>query len=420
MNNIIIDKNITSELIDDIDENINKLNLNNKVDIIDNLNLNIIDDLDKTPIYADSTNLFNDDIIIISNYTGNFNSYEKIPVDLKQSLWKNRENLYCNNCGKNGHTIKRCYEPIITYGIICLNINLNNNQIYSQNLSNKKIFDFFINKYKFPQNSQQLKNICINKYILKNISCNNRKDLDLFEDIIINNIEYLLVKRKQTYNYIYLIKGLYKIDLENIINSINLLTQYEYNKFITNDFDILWKDILGDNCFESNLLYDYLKAKEKYIFFKKYIFQQIQHKINIIYNDQEWEFPKGKKNNNESNIKCIKREFYEETGIDESKYEILDRLVPLIENIKGSNGINYKHIYYIALLKSNTQIETIKLNFNINHNFKIGDIGLYSINKISNKLRDYNTERKEIINNLKLFFIYNTRYFEKFYHDINY
>ena len=30
---------------------------------------------------------------------------------------------YCSNCGKNGHIIKKCDEPITSYGLICFNIN---------------------------------------------------------------------------------------------------------------------------------------------------------------------------------------------------------------------------------------------------------------------------------------------------------
>ena len=29
----------------------------------------------------------------------------------------------CLNCGKNGHIFKFCSEPIISYGLVCFNIN---------------------------------------------------------------------------------------------------------------------------------------------------------------------------------------------------------------------------------------------------------------------------------------------------------
>ena len=406
------DQAYESELINNIQEELNN-KLNDELnDDHPNQDQTPDEDLDREHkiIYKDD-NDSDQDIVVISNY--NVKSYfkEKTIIDKKQS-WKKKDNLYCNNCGKFGHTYKRCYEPITSYGIICMNLNN-----YNLSGQNKNMYDFFVTKYKFPENSQLLKNICVNKYIQKNISCNNRKDLDLYESKVTKNIEYLLVRRKQTYNYIHLIRGIYELDIENIIKSINLLTIVEYNKLISNTFDSLWEDIWGSNAFRPEFICDYLKAKDQFAFLKEFILPQIQHRIKIIYTVPEWGFPKGKRNNLESNIECAKREFEEETGLNESNYEVLDRLYPLVENIKGSNGINYKHVYYIALFKNTLKTPTLKLGNNYNQNFEIGDIGLYNMDQTSNILRDYNTERKEIINTLKLFFTYNTRYFERFYHE---
>ena len=32
--------------------------------------------------------------------------------------------LYCINCGKNGHFTKKCLCPIISIGIVCIKINI--------------------------------------------------------------------------------------------------------------------------------------------------------------------------------------------------------------------------------------------------------------------------------------------------------
>ena len=346
------------------------------------------------------------DIIVIPNYIIKNDDIHIAQTDIKKQLWKKKENIYCNNCGKHGHIYKKCYEPILSYGIICLNLN------------NNDIDEFCISKYKFPNNIQQLKNICILKYIQKNISCNNKKDLDIYEDKISNNIQALMVRRKQTYNYIYLIRGLYNIELESIIKSINLLTKTEYENILTKEFDELWKEIFNNKTTEYN------RAKEHFNLLRTYIIPQIKHRINIIYDYPEWGFPKGKRNNNESNIECAKREFEEETGLNESNYTLLDRLFPLIEMVKGSDGVNYKHVYYIGLLNNNFDKSTLKLptinpNSDIDFNYEIGDIQLYSIEKSLTIIRDYNIERLELLNNLKLFLMYNIRYLEKFYHEKN-
>ena len=321
-------------------------------------------------------------------------------IEFRRYSWLNKNNMYCNNCGKYGHGNNKCYKPITSYGIICINLN------------NKKLHDFFISKYTFPETAQQLKNICINKYIQKNISCNNKKDLDIYELKVLNLTNSLIVRRKYTYNFIHLIRGLYELEIETIIKSINLLTHIEYNYLINKTFDELWTEINGNMN-----IYD--KAKEKFNILINYIIPQINNRINIVYNNPEWGFPKGKRNNNETNIECAKREFYEETGIRENNYIILDRLYPLIENMKGSNDLYYKHVYYIALFDLNFDMSSIKLDSNYNQTIEIGGIGIFSLNETLKILREYNYERKNIINNLKLFLTYNTRYFEKFFHEKN-
>ena len=69
----------------------------------------------------------------------------------------------------------------------------------------------------------------------------------------------------------------------------------------------------------------YQKAEEQFNFFKTYILPQISHKINISYNYPEWGFPKGRKNENETNLDCAKREFIEETGLSNDDF-IFSRL----------------------------------------------------------------------------------------------
>lgn len=363
------------------------------------------DNYDNHDSDQETNDILYDDKLIEYPYEpkNDYKKYEYIN-QFKKNVWKKKDSIYCNNCGKYGHIYKKCFDPITSFGIICINLN------------NPKIYDFFMAKYKFPNESQILKNICITKYIQKNISCNNRKDLDIFEQKIDKNTKYLMVRRKHTYNFIHIIRGLYDLEIESIIKSINLLTAKEFNDLITLDFDTLWNNLWEENNVKKKINNDYKKAKEQFELLKTFIIPQILHKIKIIYEVPEWGFPKGKRNNNETNLECAKREFEEETGILPNQYEILDRLYPLNENIKGSNGINYRHIYYIAVLKP--QFNELKLSINNEiQEMEIGDIGYFNAENIKEMLRPYNTEKIDIISNIKLFLTYNTRYFEKFYHE---
>ena len=66
------------------------------------------------------------------------------------------------------------------------------------------------------------------------------------------------------------------------------------------------------------------------------------------YEDSEWEFPKGKKNKNEKNYECAKRELCEETNIEYEDYDIIQNISPINETFRGENNVNYRNI--ISLL----------------------------------------------------------------------
>ena len=314
-------------------------------------------------------------------------------MDNKKQLWIKKDTLYCNNCGRYGHIYKKCFEPLLSYGLICIDT------------KDEKINDFFISKYKFPIDIQTLKNICILKYIQKNINCNNKKDLEIYEEKVNTHINIIMMKQKFTPNFINLIKGQYNIELEYIIKLFNTITQNEYNNILTKEFDELWENI--GNTIDG---FEYNKSKEHYKLLSNYILPQIKHKINIINDNVEWEFPKGKRLNNETNLECSQREFEKNIKLLEHEYIILDRIYPIIETVKGIDGIEYKYIYYIALLNKNITIQ---------NNNELGEINSKSLNSVITLFKNYTTEKNEILNNLLLFFMYNIRYLEKFYHEKN-
>jgi hypothetical protein len=113
------------------------------------------------------------------------------------------------------------------------------------------------------------------------------------------------------------------------------------------------------------------------------------------YEDSEWEFPKGKKNANEKNYECAKRELCEETNIQYNDYSIIKNISPIIEDFRGENNINYRNIYYLGICKN-----TNNLRINKNNRYQICEIKNVSIctkEDAKNKIRDYNTTKIELI-----------------------
>lgn len=302
----------------------------------------------------------------------------------------NESNIYCLNCGKKGHIIKKCLQPIISLGIICirLKIPLNMNDIinYSKKIQHNYLFSLDeINK---------LKKI---KIIMTNL---NITELD-------SMIEYLFIRRKNSLNYIEFMRGKYDLDnttyLENILN---LISEEEKEMLLTQDFHDLWNKLWEYNKKNNNI--EYKNSEAKFNFLKKGYYTK-KNEINIFinleniiqnsrkvykYQEPEWGFPKGRRNLKEKNVDCAKREFEEETNFLSNDYHILN-MNPLEEIYLSTNYSKYKHIYYIAQI--NNVNKKIGLDpENINQKIEIGDINWYSFEEGTSKIRNYNIEKKNI------------------------
>ena len=302
----------------------------------------------------------------------------------------NEINIYCLNCGKKGHVIKKCLQPIISLGIICirLKIPLNMNDIinYSKKIQNNYLFSLDeINKLK------KIKNIMTNF------------NIDELDSIV----DYLFIRRKNSLNYVEFMRGKYDLDnttyLENILN---LISEEEKDMLLTKDFHDLWNKLWEYN--KKNNNNEYKNSEAKFNILKKGYYTK-KNEINIFINletiiqnsrrvykypEPEWGFPKGRRNLKEKNVDCAKREFEEETNFLPNDYHILN-MNPLEEIYLSTNYSKYKHIYYIS------QINNIhkKLGLdpeNINQKIEIGDINWYSFEEGSQKIRNYNIEKRNV------------------------
>ena len=119
-----------------------------------------------------------------------------------------------------------------------------------------------------------------------------------------------------------------------------------------------------------------------------------------MYESAEWEIPKGRRNNYESNIHCAKREFYEETNMNNNDYKMLTNLHSIQEKYFGTNGIEYKHVYYLSIANSDNNI---KNNFKTNN--EIGDIGWFTWEECTNLIRPYYKTKIELINKIFLLIV---------------
>ena len=280
--------------------------------------------------------------------------------------------MICSNCNKSNHEYKDCKEPITSWGSILVNLS---------NFQNKKI--------------NHNNNINIRNRI-SNICPQNYKDLENLSDYM-NNITFLLIQRRHSIAFMDFIRGKYKIDN---IDQINSLFQYmnpdEIKSIDTKDFDDLWKEMWNNDSTRIKNTREYNMAKNKFNQLKSDNNLELNinffiNNVTSLYKTNEWGFPKGRKNHNETPLECALREFSEETNIKLSDIKLVSNINPIEENLLGTNGIPYRHIYYIA----ETSMEN---NLQIENNNEIGNLGFFNYNDSKNLIREYHTEKRIFYN----------------------
>lgn len=296
----------------------------------------------------------------------------------------NNKYIYCKNCGKTGHNYKKCQEPITSLGIIAIKIDFELlNKDFDCNLDESILLDL-------------KDNININRY--NSINFNNIEKCGKFKKYI----KFLMISRKSSLGFIEFMRGHYYIqEKDTLINLFKQMYQNEIDLISANDFRFLWKYIWQSDILNELTDKDFKYSLGKYNIIKKnnnldYCLKNVKPK----YDSLEWGFPKGRRLNNEKNIDSAKREFIEETNLTEKYFKILN-LENLIENLVGTDNINYKHIYYLALCDFKTKV-LIDEN-NIQQYKEVGKIGWFNYEDSINLIRKYHNDKIKIINNIFIF-----------------
>jgi 8-oxo-dGTP pyrophosphatase MutT (NUDIX family) len=298
--------------------------------------------------------------------------------------------ITCNNCGKFGHTHKQCSEPITSLGIICIKVNDKIKEDLKSKLVHDGLFDIS-------------KNIIID--IIQNLSISNEKNQnEENQNKEKNNINYLIVRRKHSLGYIEFIRGRYETDnLETVYHLIRQMTPSEIKDIKTKEFKDLWEEVWKKTSYNKLYLKEMEDSLEKFNFLKDN--NILDDKLKNDYDEPEWGFPKGRRNPNEKNLKCALREFWEETSIDKNNLIVLNKLFPIQEIFYGTNGIKYKHIYYIAIYDGIDEIGLEKLQED--QLTEIGDIKWINLKDSLKLFRPYHEEKKKLLISLENFLIKN-------------
>jgi len=253
---------------------------------------------------------------------------------------------YCNNCGKTGHMFHQCKMPITSIGII----------VYRYN-----------------------------------------KNID-------NQLEFLMICRKDTLGFIDFMRGKYSVyNKDYIMNMVKQMTDIEKHNLIHCEFNDLWKNIWGNEEISNQYKIEEIVSREKFQSLRQGIVNKAdfytlsdiieESKKYETWREPEWGFPKGRRNFQEKDIECAFREFKEETGL--SKIKFIENLLPYEEIFTGSNYKSYKHKYFLGYMDYDNTL--------ITENYEKSEVSKMSwknYEQCTELIRPYNLEKKRLLTNI--------------------
>lgn len=270
--------------------------------------------------------------------------------------------IVCSNCGQTGHVYRMCTRPVTSYGILCYRL----------------VYDTRGNSIR-P--------------------------------------EYLMVQRKDSLGFVEFVRGKYDADDEKYIAALlSNMTVGERDMLLLNGgcmdvlWEYLWRDLSaggtrrrGFSCkIEGAGTKDFEEAKQK--------FERVKDRLPVLLerypseiHETEWGFPKGRRNMNECDSDCAMREFQEETGLSAkglrfaSKHDKSIQGCCVEEMFQGSNGVWYKHVYFVAKAGPKLMQKCDK-DGRYNHcNGEIRAVAWFSYEECLRRIRDAYPERRSVL-----------------------
>jgi 8-oxo-dGTP pyrophosphatase MutT (NUDIX family) len=226
---------------------------------------------------------------------------------------------------------------------------------------------------------------------------------------------YLMIRRKDTLGFVEFIRGKYPIYNKAYLQRlINEMTLDEKRRLQTQTFSELWTNVWGDylnakyqneetiSCERFNLLKDGVKIHRGNGTSCIVKLDELIENSSTRWTEPEWGFPKGRRNYQEKDIDCARREFSEETGYDASKLIVMQNIVPYEEIFMGSNVKTYKHKYYIAYFPLSQTTATV-MSHHLSSKFQkteVSKMAWFTFDECMRHIRPYNLEKINILRKL--------------------
>jgi 8-oxo-dGTP pyrophosphatase MutT (NUDIX family) len=190
------------------------------------------------------------------------------------------------------------------------------------------------------------------------------------------------------------LRGKYKVDdIPYITTLISNMTKSEHALLQKHTFDELWTIHWGVG--RDHHSKEFEASRE--------LFNQL-NMVELVkglsgYQESEWGFPKGRRSQRETDMDCAIREFTEETNIQRSAYVICKNLL-LSETFNGTNGVPYRHDYFIALLRNPKAIDLEQVMTTMQQK-EVSAIEWKTIDECRNLTRPHYLQRNQLLESFK-------------------
>lgn len=203
----------------------------------------------------------------------------------------------------------------------------------------------------------------------------------------------LMIRRKDSMSFAEFMRGKYDpTNTEYVSRLIRNMTIPEQTSIRDLTFDTLWRTMWGDDHASA----DYVVSRDKFLQLDR---TGLVENNPSPYAEPEWGFPKGRRIRGESDVDCALREFVEETNIPRDSITVLKN-IRLEETFEGLNGVRYKHVYFVCLLKDPNAVN-LEQRFTSMQRREISAIGWKSLAECESYIRPHHTQRLGMLSQLK-------------------
>ena len=277
--------------------------------------------------------------------------------------------LCCINCGSIDHILRECTAPTTSFGIIAVR---------------RHLPGVFVGPSIPPPEGDDL---CERHQSSQPDKIPGSKSE--------HGYLFLMVQRKDTMGFIDLVRGRYPNTepekLAMLGTYISEMNCSERKRLRTQGFAEIW-DNLWRNHSSKSYISEFVECRKK---FERLNIPFLLDQNPCQWTEQEYGFPKGRKNIRETDEACALREFCEESGYRRHELRLLSR-EPIEEIFTGTNGLPYRHVYFLAEVMRHIGKPRIDFD-NLQQAGEVRNVSWFTYEQCMAVIRPYDVAKKDLL-----------------------